>query len=211
LKTYSGEKIIPEGVMNVKVQYNDISANLDLYVVRKEGPPLFGREWLHHFQLNWKEKISENFQETESSNSKMVKVAEEYEKSNPKLHNLLVNYKDLFRNGTACLVQKNPTLYVKPQSTPIFIKARPIPFAMRPKVEKELEKLERDGIISKIEMSDWASPIVPVLKKDGPVRICGEFKVTANKVLQVDQYPLPRIDDNFCDTSKWSTIYEAGH
>jgi hypothetical protein len=38
---------------------------------------------------------------------------------------------------------------------------------MRPKVEKELEKLERDGSISKIEMNDWASPIVPVLKKDG--------------------------------------------
>jgi hypothetical protein len=67
LKTYLGEKIIPEGVMHVNVQYNNQSANLDLYVVRKGGPPLFGREWLHHFQLNWKEikslKIS---QETES-------------------------------------------------------------------------------------------------------------------------------------------------
>jgi hypothetical protein len=35
LKTYSGEKIIPEGVMHVIVQYNNQSANLDLYVVRK--------------------------------------------------------------------------------------------------------------------------------------------------------------------------------
>jgi hypothetical protein len=68
---------------------------------------------------------------------------------------------------------------------------------MRPTVEKELEKLKRDGIISKIEMSDWASPIVPVLKKDGSVRICGDFKVTVNQVLQVDKYPLPRIDDIF--------------
>ena len=65
------------------------------------------------------------------------------------------------------------------------------------KVEKELEKLERDGIISKIEMSDWASPIVPVLKKNGPLRICGDVKVTANRVLQVYQCPLPRIDDIF--------------
>jgi hypothetical protein len=107
LKTYSGEKMIPEGVMHVNVQYNNQSSNLDLYVVRKGGPPLFGREWLHHFQLNWKEikslKIS---QETESSNSKIVKVAEEYEKSNPKLHKLLVKYKDLFRNGIGCLTQK---------------------------------------------------------------------------------------------------------
>jgi hypothetical protein len=50
LKTYSGEKIIPEGVMHVNIQYNNQSANLNLYVVRKGGPPLFGREWLHHLQ-----------------------------------------------------------------------------------------------------------------------------------------------------------------
>ena len=100
-------------------------------------------------------------------------MAEDYEKLNPKLHKLLVKYKDLFRNGIGCLTQKKVTLSIKSQSTPKFIKAIPIPFAMRPKVEKELEKLEQDGIISQIEMNDWASPIVPVLKKDGSIRICG--------------------------------------
>jgi hypothetical protein len=46
-------------------------------------------------------------------------------------------------------------------------------------------------------MSDWASLIVTVLKKDGSIRICGDFMVTLNQVLKVDQYPLPRIDDIF--------------
>jgi hypothetical protein len=76
-------------------------------------------------------------------------VAEEYEKWNPKLSKLLVKYKDLFRNGIGCLTQKIATLSLKPQSTPTFIKARPISFAVRSKVEKEIEKLEGDGIISK--------------------------------------------------------------
>jgi hypothetical protein len=127
-----------------------------------------------------------------------VKVAEEYEKLIPKLHKLLVKHRDLFRNGIGCLAQKKATLSIKPPSTPKFIKSKPIPFAMRPKVEKELEKLERDGIISKIEKSYWASLIVPVLKKDDSVIICGDdFKISVNQVLQVDHYPLPRIDDIF--------------
>ena len=46
--------------MHVIVQYNNQRANFDLYVVRKGGPSLFGREWLHHFQLNWKENFTGN-------------------------------------------------------------------------------------------------------------------------------------------------------
>ena len=120
-------------------------------------------------------------------------MAENYEKSNPKLHKLLIKYIDLFRNGVECLTQKeSDTIYKATINTKIHQSE-----TMRPKVEKELEKLERDGIISKIKMSDWASPIVPVLKKNGPLRICGDVKVTANRVLQVYQCPLPCIDDIF--------------
>ena len=48
-----------------------------------------------------------------------------------------------------------------------------------------------------MERSEWASPIVPVPKKDGTLRICGDYKVTLNGALQVDQYPLPRPSDLF--------------
>ena len=44
LKTYSDEKIIPAGVLRVKVEHQNQKKNLDLYVVTTEGPPLFGKE-----------------------------------------------------------------------------------------------------------------------------------------------------------------------
>ena len=60
---------------------------------------------------------------------------------------------------------------------------------------KELDCLEAAGIIRKIDHSDWAAPIVPVPKKDGTIRVCGDYKVTINPALQVDQYPLPNPND----------------
>uniref|UniRef100_A0A8C5D775 ribonuclease H n=1 Tax=Gouania willdenowi TaxID=441366 RepID=A0A8C5D775_GOUWI len=54
------------------------------------------------------------------------------------------------------------------------------------------------GILSKVDWSEWATPIVPVAKKSSErVRICGDFKGTVNPVLHAVQYPLPRIDDIF--------------
>ena len=48
-----------------------------------------------------------------------------------------------------------------------------------------------------MEHSEWASPIVPVPKRDGTLRICGDYKVTLNGALQVDQYPLPHPSNLF--------------
>ncbi|KAK3712034.1 hypothetical protein QZH41_000190 [Actinostola sp. cb2023] len=75
--------------------------------------------------------------------------------------------------------------------------ARQVPYALRPKVEAELERLEKEGILSKVEYSEWATPIV--VKRNGSVRICGDFKVTVNPVLLAEQYPLPRIEDIFAN------------
>ncbi len=40
-------------------------------------------------------------------------------------------------------------------------------------------------------------PIVPVVKRDGNVQICGNYKLTVNAVSETDPYPLPRIEDIF--------------
>ena len=52
-----------------------------------------------------------------------------------------------------------------------------------------------------IEHSDWAAPIVPVLKTNWEVSICGDYKLTVNKAAKVDQYPIPNIDDLYSTLS----------
>ena len=50
------------------------------------------------------------------------------------------------------------------------------------------------------------TPIVPVLKPNGQVRICGDFKVTVNRYLDFTQYPLPQIEENF-ERFSGGTVY----
>ncbi|XP_070385087.1 uncharacterized protein [Dermacentor albipictus] len=74
-------------------------------------------------------------------------------------------------------------------------KPRTLPFGLKDRVIKELQRLQREGILVPVKTSEWAASIVPVLKRDGSVRICKDFKVTINHVVTVEKYPLPCIED----------------
>lgn len=39
---------------------------------------------------------------------------------------------------------------------------------------------------------------MPIFKKNGKLRLCGDFKVTIDQFIEVDEYPLPKIKDLFC-------------
>lgn len=57
---------------------------------------------------------------------------------------------------------------------------------MKEAVEEELDRLERAGVLEKVKSSNWAAPIVCIPKTDGKVRICGDYKATVNRVLEVE-------------------------
>lgn len=68
---------------------------------------------------------------------------------------------------------------------------------MKEKVDKELDRLVETGIVSKVKHYECATPIVPIPKNDGTIRMYGDFEATINPALDVDQYPLTKKEDNF--------------
>ena len=86
---------------------------------------------------------------------------------------------------------------MKPDARPKFCKARPVPYALQEAVVAEYNRLESEGIVERVEFSEWATPIVHVPKADGTTRSCGDYAVTANPQLHVPQYPIPLPEDVF--------------
>ncbi|KAL7839170.1 hypothetical protein SRHO_G00258280 [Serrasalmus rhombeus] len=180
LKTYTGEALAPEGVIKVQVALDKQQAVLPLYVVKVDAPPLFGREWLRAIQLNWRDL-------------KTVHVIEHTQTDS--LETVLKRHSAVFSDQLGTMKGVKARLTLRPNSVPKFCPPRNVPYALRPRVEAELKRLTELGVISPVAHSDWATPVVPVNKKDGTVRLCGDFKVTLNPALCIDKYPIPRIED----------------
>ncbi|XP_054279059.1 uncharacterized protein K02A2.6-like [Macrosteles quadrilineatus] len=87
------------------------------------------------------------------------------------------------------------SLKLKDNSRPMYLKPRPVPHALREAVENELDKLEKEDIIEKVDQSEWGTRIVVIPKANGSVRICADYKVTVNQQLHDSRYPIPRIED----------------
>ena len=76
-----------------------------------------------------------------------------------------------------------------------------MPSALMEKVEQELQRLQEERIIYKVSQSEWAARVVSVPKKDGTLRVCGDYKMTVSQCVDVDQYPLPSSEDLFATLS----------
>lgn len=185
MKTYTGEVLLPEGMLKVWVKLNKQKIKLPLYVVKGKSPTLFGREWLRNLKLNWCE----------------IKTMSTEHKINETLENVLKCHAQFFSETLGTLKGFETSLTLKPDQQPKFCQARVVPYALRPKVKAEIDRLLQQEVSSQVQFSDWATPIVPVIKKNDDVRICGDFKVTINPALCIEHYPIPRIEDLFASLS----------
>ena len=183
LSTYTGERISVLGQITLNVSYQKQNHRLSIQVVPGKGPTLLGRDWLEKIQLNWHGIHQLCTPPTIS------------------VQQVLDRYPAVFNGKLGQIASASTPLHVDPSQQPRFFKARPVPYSLRTKVEAELTRLQEEGVIKPVTVSEWAAPIVPVVKRDGTIRICGDYKLTVNAVSKTDPYPLPRIDDIFASLS----------
>ncbi|KAH9306993.1 hypothetical protein KI387_011397, partial [Taxus chinensis] len=58
------------------------------------------------------------------------------------------------------------------------------------RVKEELDKMIASGIIKAVNESEWISPMVIIIKKDGWIRICVDYR-ELNDVSIIDPFPTP--------------------
>ncbi|XP_013918131.1 PREDICTED: uncharacterized protein K02A2.6-like [Thamnophis sirtalis] len=106
------------------------------------------------------------------------------------LDSLLSEFDDIFSDALGCYKGNPISLNLDPMVAPIRLKARRVPFALRARVDAEIDKLISQGILEPVDHAPWETPIVP-LKSDGSLRVCADYKATLNKALQAHPYPVP--------------------
>lgn len=111
---------------------------------------------------------------------------------------LLGEFESTFSEEFGCLKDFKVKLPVDRTTTLRFCNARSVPYALKKRIEKELDRLESQGILKKVEYLRWPAPTVPVSKDNGgAIRICGDYKKTINTAAPSDTHPIPRTGDLF--------------
>ena len=181
LSTYTGEKIPIYGTVDVCVSAKGKSTELPLTIVSGSGPTLLGRNWLNSINLDW---------------PMINNIATE------KYTHLLKKYSQVFDlTNTKPVKGIEAKIHVPSDAKPCYYKPRDIPYAITELINNEIDRLLAEGIIMPVTHSDWAAPVVPVVKADKKIRLCGDYKITVNKCTTNDSYPLPKIEDLYAKLS----------
>ena len=159
------------GIIAVTVRYKEPTKHLTLLVVPTDGPALFGQDWLNAIIPDWKE------------------LNHVHSICHSALQDVLNQYAGLFKEGMGTLQGTMDKIHIQQDTRPCSFHARPVPYAPQDKGKANLELLCKADIIKPVQFSDWAAPIVLVLKSYGSLWICCDYKETVNQVAVPGKYP----------------------
>ena len=110
-------------------------------------------------------------------------------------HQVLVRkFPSLFK-GVGTLKDYKVKLYVNKDVPPVYQPARPVPFHIRDKLERELKKMEEEDVIEEHHgPAPWVSNTVLAPKDDGGIRVTVDMRCV-NKAIRKTNIPIPRPED----------------
>lgn len=115
-------------------------------------------------------------------------------------------FAEVFQSSMGCCPLIKGHLTLKANAQTIFRPSRNVPFPLMPRVDEELERLEQSGIITPVQFSQFAAPIVIVKKSTGAIRICGDYSTGLNDQLESNHYPVPSTEHIFSDMAR-ATVF----
>ncbi|CAO4386706.1 unnamed protein product [Caenorhabditis nigoni] len=193
VKSANHQPIAVKGSFQCQFNLNGTSATGIAHVA--ETGTLLGTDWISKDQKLWNIL---NPSQVSAVSSEAGSACTDLDITRNRLKAELNNeFSDVFKPELGRCTKTKASLLLKPDAKPVFRKARPVPFAALPTVSEELDRLQQAGVISPVEHSEWAAPIVLVKKKNGSLRMCADFSTGLNDAIQLHQHPLPTADDIF--------------
>lgn len=171
------------GQLNISVTYGETTLEATLVVLGYSGPDLCGRDVIKAFEQHGKQVLAIGIKAAPgkpSSSKEALLVGQ-----------LLGEFHDLFSEVLGVIKGPPVELHLREGAVPRFLKEHAVPYAMREAVSGEIECLVETGILTTVAYSDWATPLVPVVKRMGQYNFA-VAKVTANAACHTEKYPLPK-------------------
>lgn len=180
LQTYSKHKLKVIGRLQVTVTYNNKSVT-GIFNVVKSGVPLIGLDLCEALDIVIK-------------GGRLVEPPPE-----PVMDCAAISQPEPLLLPTGHRVEKGighaknfvHKVQTRPEVKPVQQKLRRLPLSVREAVTNELEE---QGIIERIDSSEWVSPIVVTSRRNGKICMCVDMR-EPNKAVVPDGHPLPLIED----------------
>lgn len=169
------------------------------FIVAAVSKPILGADFLNHHNLLVdlkKRRLIDNL-------TRLAITAPAHASTDPTIrsidhtnafHNILAEFPGTTRLTSMKLSPKhNVEHHIETTGPPLYARARPLPPHRTAGVKKEFENMLEQGLC-RPSKSPWASPLHVVPKKNGDLRVCGDYR-NLNSVTKPDRYPIPRLRD----------------
>ncbi|KAL1420804.1 hypothetical protein MTO96_023797 [Rhipicephalus appendiculatus] len=131
MRDYQANRIAVRGIGTVRVQFKDFDGQLCLVIVKGKRPSLLGLDWFPALGID-------------------ITGVQHIHQLPSSLDSIFKDFAPVFDETLGCY--KGPPVHfaLNPDVVPIRLEARRVPFALRPKIDAELDKLVQQGILEPV-------------------------------------------------------------